>query len=118
MGLLSSYTTAIAGILGPKFIGPLMQGFSLSYIVVLPVRLLSLLTLPRKDQDFEATILYFSLNIAILTTMAISIPLFFKSKFIKNHIPNQSITIKEEPLMTDFTQEKVTVGTIFNKAGV
>jgi hypothetical protein len=24
MGLLSSYTTAIAGILGPKFIGPLM----------------------------------------------------------------------------------------------
>jgi hypothetical protein len=75
MGLLSSFTAAIAGILGPKFIGPLMQGYSLSYIVVLPVRLLSLLTLPH--QDFEATILYFSINIAILTAMAISIPVIF-----------------------------------------
>jgi hypothetical protein len=72
MGLLSSFTTAIAGILGPNFIGPLMQGFSLSYVMVLPVRLLSLLALPHKD--FEATILYFGINIAILTAMAISVP--------------------------------------------
>ncbi len=75
MGLLSSFSTAIAGILGPKFIGPLMQGFSLSYIMVLPVRLLSLLVLPNRD--FEATILYFGINIAILTTMAISVPVLF-----------------------------------------
>jgi hypothetical protein len=79
MGLLSSFTTAIAGILGPKFIGPLMQGFSLSYVVVLPVRLLSLLTLP--DKDFEATILYFGINIAILTAMAISVPVL-NNKFL------------------------------------
>ncbi len=79
MGLLSSYTAAIAGILGPKFIGPLMQGYALSYVVVLPVRLLSLLVLPRKDQEFDATILYFAVNIAILTSMAISIPVSFKS---------------------------------------
>jgi hypothetical protein len=49
MGLLSSYTTAIAGMLGPKFVGPLMQGFALSFVLVLPVRLLCLLVLPRKD---------------------------------------------------------------------
>ena len=79
MGLLSSFTTAIAGILGPKFIGPLMQGFSLSYVVVLPVRLLSLLTMP--DKDFEATILYFGINIAILTAMAISVPVL-NNKFL------------------------------------
>lgn len=78
MGLLSSYTAAIAGILGPKFIGPLMQGYSLSFIVVLPIRLLSLLVLPRKDQEFDATILYFAVTIAILTTMAISIPVSFQ----------------------------------------
>jgi hypothetical protein len=50
--------------------------------------------------------------------MAISIPLFFRTKFIENHIPKQTMTIKEEPLMTDLTQEKVTVGTVFKKAGV
>jgi hypothetical protein len=75
MGLLSSFSTAIAGILGPKFIGPLMQGFSLSNIMVLPVRLLSLLVLPNRD--FEATIFYFGINIAILTAMAISVPVLF-----------------------------------------
>jgi len=116
MGLLSSFTTAIAGILGPNFIGPLMQGFSLSYVMVLPVRLLSLLALPHKD--FEATILYFGINIAILTAMAISVPVFFRSKFIENHIPKETRSIKEETLISDIFLEKVTVGTIFKKAGV
>jgi hypothetical protein len=48
-GLLTSLATAIGGILGPKFMGALFQGYALSFIVVLPVRLLTLLSLPNKD---------------------------------------------------------------------
>jgi hypothetical protein len=43
---------------------------------------------------------------------------FFRSKFIENHFPKESRSIKEDTLISDIFQEKVTVGTIFKKAGV
>ena len=85
IGLLCSFTSGIGGMLGPQFVGPLMQGYTLSFVLVSLIRLLCLLVLPGQsiEEYFASTILYFTLNIVLLTTMAISIPV--KHQFVFNN---------------------------------
>jgi uncharacterized membrane protein len=43
MGMMTSFLGAIAGILGSNYVGSLMQGFQLSFVLVAFVRLICLL---------------------------------------------------------------------------
>lgn len=76
MGTLTCFLGAIAGVLGPTFVGPLMQGFQLSFVLVTFVRLICLLVFNSQDSVayLHSTILYFSLNVAILAVMVITVP--------------------------------------------
>ena len=84
IGLIGSFLSALAGMLGPDYIGSLMQGYSVSFIFASFLRLVCLLSFPGQDDQsyFVSTILYFSINIVILTTMALTIPCFLRSDII------------------------------------
>ncbi|TNV72459.1 hypothetical protein FGO68_gene14863 [Halteria grandinella] len=85
MGTMTCFLGAIAGVLGPSFVGPLMQGFQLSFVLVALVRLICLLVFNSQDTQayLDSTILYFSLNVAILILMLILVPVFFGHDVIK-----------------------------------
>jgi len=76
MGLLCSFTAAISGMLGPRFIGALMQGYAFAFVLVGFVRFICLVAIPEStiDSYFWSTILYFSLNAVMLIAMSVSVP--------------------------------------------
>lgn len=82
MGLLCSFSLALGGMLGSQFVVSLMQGFSLSYVLVGFVRLICLLSFPDSEDPntyFKSTIMYFTLNIVILSVMMASIPVIYSN---------------------------------------
>lgn len=120
IGLLTSFTSGISGLLGPEFVGSMMQGLSASFILVSLVRLLCLLVFPGQDSwnQLKGTILYFILNVIILTAMAISIPFFLRSDFVINQFRRDSKTI-DDLLMTESSHRtKVNGKVVFKKIWV
>lgn len=79
MGMLTSFLGALGNILGHSYTGPLMQGYQMSFVLVAFVRLICLLPFNSQDSSsyIHGTILYFSINVAVLTLMLISVPLSY-----------------------------------------
>ena len=126
IGLLCSFTSGIGGMLGPQFVGPLMQGYALSFVLVGLIRLLCLLVLPGQsiEEYFASTILYFTLNIVLLTSMAISIPVmlhlvfiklqvFFRNDYISAHMRRDSRAVDD--FLSEISHNGVVVSKIFRK---
>jgi hypothetical protein len=71
-----------------EFIGALMQGYSGSFVLVGFMRLICLFAFNGQDATdyFHGTILYFSLNVVILSVVAFSIPIFLRDDYVKSHL--------------------------------
>lgn len=76
LGLLTCVVLGIAGMLESVFVGSMLQGQSLSAIIVLIVRLICLLIFDKKNSDtlFYGTILYFLISAFVLFLALISTP--------------------------------------------
>jgi len=76
MGLLTSFTSAIGGMMGSTFLGSLMQGNAFSFLFVNLLRFICLVAFNGQDNEsyFNGSILYFSFIIVILVAATITIP--------------------------------------------
>lgn len=95
LGLLSSINIGLAGQINPYFVGAVLQGIALSYVIVDMVKFICLLAFPEQGliDMYYATLLFFGLNIIILLCQSISIPFFLKSKFIQYHLSRSKIQV-------------------------
>ena len=119
IGLISSFLSALAGMLGPDYIGSLMQGFSCSFMFVSFLRLICLLSFPGQDDQsyFKGTILYFSMNIVILTAMAITIPCFLRSDIMIGTIRRDTKSV-DDLMMTVTSSARMNGGSSNKKIWV
>jgi hypothetical protein len=115
VGLITSFISALAGVLGPDYIGSLMQGFSGSFLSVSMLRLICLVAFPGQDDKsyFDGTIVYFSMNVCILITMAITIPCFLRSDLMLFSLRRDTRSV-DDLLMTVTSSTKLNMS-IANK---
>jgi len=119
IGLINSFLSALAGMLGPEYIGSLMQGFSGSFLLVSLLRLICLISFPGQDDRsyFSGTILYFSMNIVILSIMAITIPFFLRSDIMISIMRRDTRSV-DDLLMSVTSSAKVKISVTNKKMWV